>query len=87
MNEVLLINPETGVEYIDVPPKVAAAYLGISPTFVYEGLRKGCLPIGTAYEGNGGRWSYNIPIGRLKAYAHGADVTLMYKILDLLEVK
>lgn len=73
MDDKILINPNTGLEYTNVPPKVAAAYLDCAPTFIYEGLKQNVLPIGTAVKGEGGRYSYNIPIGRLKAYALGAE--------------
>lgn len=66
MNEKILINPKTNQEYRDVPPTVAAEYLGVALNYVYEGLKKQTLPIGSAVQSDKGRWSYNIPIlGRL----------------------
>lgn len=74
MNEALLINPNTGEEYVDVPPMVAAEYLGVALNFIYKGLQKQTLPIGAAVQSDRGRWTYNIPCKRLKAYASGIDV-------------
>lgn len=70
----ILINPKTGQEYTDVPPTVAAKYLGVALNFIYEGLKKQKLPIGSAVQSDSGRWTYNIPCARLKAYAHGTDI-------------
>lgn len=39
MNDKILINPQTGQEYYDVPPTVAAKYLGVALNFIYEGLK------------------------------------------------
>jgi hypothetical protein len=77
MNNSLLIDPKTGEEYISVPPKVAAEFLGVAITFIYNGLQQGRLPIGAAAQGAKGVWSYNIPIQRLKTYAAGIDVSLL----------
>lgn len=74
MNEALLINPDTCEEYVDVPPMVAAEYLGVALNFIYKGLQKQTLPIGAAVQSDRGRWTYNIPCKRLKAYASGIDV-------------
>lgn len=84
MNDKILINPKTHQEYTDVPPTVAAEYLGTALNFVYEGLKKQTLPIGSAVQSDKGRWSYNIPIDRLKAYANGTDISLLNKLLDSL---
>lgn len=46
MNEKILINPKTNQEYRDVPPTVAAKYLGVALNFIYEGLKKQTLPSG-----------------------------------------
>lgn len=46
MIDKILINPKTGEPYKNVPPKVAAQYLDITPEFVYNGLREQRLPIG-----------------------------------------
>lgn len=72
-NEIL-INPETGKEYVDVPPRVAAKYLNVSKDFIYDGLKQGRLNFGSAVQGSGGKWSFNIPVQRLKSYASGLDV-------------
>lgn len=85
MNEKILINPKTNQEYRDVPPTVAAKYLGVALNFIYEGLKKQTLPIGSAVQSDSGRWSYNIPIDRLKAYASGADLSLLTSLLTTFE--
>jgi hypothetical protein len=72
----ILINPKTGTEYIDVPPKVAAAYLDVGTPFIYEGLKQGIFPFGTAVQTKKGRWAFNIPIERLKAYKQAADMKI-----------
>lgn len=81
MNEKILINPKTNQEYRDVPPTVAAEYLGVALNYVYEGLKKQTLPIGSAVQSDKGRWSYNIPIDRLKTYASGADIAVSISLL------
>lgn len=75
MDDNILINPRTGQEYEDVPPTVAAKFLDVAPTYIREGLKQGTLPIGSAVQGKGGRWSYNIPVGRLKMYKSGLDIS------------
>lgn len=77
----LLINPKTGEEYVDVPPTVAAKFLGVAPTFIYNGLRQGRLPFGSAAQGDKGGWVYNIPAERLKMYATGIDISLLIQML------
>lgn len=77
----LLINPKTGEEYVDVPPTVAAKFLGVAPTFIYNGLRQGRLPFGSAAQGEKGGWVYNIPAERLKMYATGVDISLLIQML------
>lgn len=66
MKSELLINSKTGEEYVDVPPSIAAEYLGVALNFIYQGLQKHTLPIGTAVQSNKGRWTYNIPCERLR---------------------
>ena len=77
----LLINPKTGEEYVDVPPTVAAKFLGVAPTIIYNGLRQGRLPFGSAAQGDKGGWVYNIPAERLKMYATGVDISLLIQML------
>ncbi|MCH5298099.1 MAG: hypothetical protein J1E85_10595 [Ruminococcus sp.] len=84
MNNEILINSETGREYINVPATVAAKYLDISLRLVYDGLQKKTLPIGSAIQSDKGRWVYNIPINRLKAYANGIDVLQATEIIKLI---
>ena len=83
MNDEILINPETGQEYVDVPPRVAAKYLNVSKDFIYDGLKQGRLPFGLAVQGAGGKWVFNIPVQRLKAYACGLD-TQATELINLL---
>lgn len=64
--------------------QVAAKYLGVALNFIYEGLKKQTLPIGSAVQSDSGRWSYNIPIDRLKTYASGADISLLTVLLNKL---
>ena len=82
MNDKILVNPKTNQEYTDVPPTVAAEYLGVALNYVYEGLKKQTLPIGSAVQSDKGRWTYNIPIDRLKTYASGADISLLTTLLN-----
>lgn len=84
MIDEILINPKTNQEYRDVPPTVAAKYLNVGLNFIYEGLKKQTLPIGSAVKSDSGRWSYNIPIDRLKTYASGADLSLLTSLLTTL---
>lgn len=76
MNDKILINPKTGELYRNVPPKVAAQYLDITPDFVYKSMREQRLPIGTACQGKKGKWSYNIPVERLIAYATKCEIVI-----------
>ncbi len=85
MKDKILIDPNTGQEYIDVPPTVAAKFLDVALNFIYEGLKKRVLPIGTAVQSEKGRWTYNIPCQRLKAYAKGTDVLQISEFLNLLK--
>lgn len=78
--EELLINPKTGKEYVNVPPKIAARYLGVSEQFVYKGLKQGVLPFGTAVDA-GKEWMFNIPIQRLRVYKNGYDIDMLGAIL------
>ena len=83
MNNTLLINPKTGQEYDDVPPTVAAKFVGVALNFVHDGLKLKALPIGTAVQSEKGRWTYNIPCDRLKAYASGVDVLQTTQLLEM----
>lgn len=78
----ILIDPKTGEEFIDVPPTVAAKYLGVALNFIYDGLQKQVLPIGVAVQSDRGRWTYNIPVDRLKAYKQGADMNITTSLLN-----
>lgn len=83
-NKNILIDETTGKEYENVPPKIAAEYLGVAHTYIYAGLQQGRLPIGSAIKGEGGRWSYNIPVKRLKIYKNGFDDDNLIKLLNIL---
>lgn len=74
----ILINPKTGKEYENVPVTVAAEYLEIAPGLIRHGLIEKRLPIGTAFppQSEGGKWKFNIPVERLKAYANAEDLKL-----------
>lgn len=83
----ILINPETEREYENVPVKVAAEYLDIAPGLIRHGLIEKTLPIGTAFppQSEGGKWKFNIPIARLKAYANAADLNQAAEISEKLD--
>ncbi len=74
----ILINPNTGQEYENVPVRIAAEYLDVAPGLIRHGLIEKRLPIGTAFppQSEGGKWKFNIPVERLKAYANAADLKL-----------
>lgn len=79
--EELLINPKTGKEYVNVPPKAAAKYLGVSEQFIYNGLKQNALPFGTAVQTDKGVWTFNIPIQRLRIYKDGYDIDMLNGLL------
>ncbi len=69
LNSKLLINPDTGEEYVNVPVKVAAKFLDFPESAMYEALKQNILPFGNAVKPiNGTKWSFLIPIEHLKAY-------------------
>lgn len=76
----ILINPKTGQEYVNVPPKVAAKYLGVSEQFIYKGLKQKALPFGTAIDA-GKEWAFSIPVDRLKIYKNGLDLSMLNALL------
>lgn len=43
-----------------VPAQTAARYLGMSDNVLYEGLKNGDFPFGTATKGSKGRWEFDI---------------------------
>ena len=77
----ILMDPRTRAEYTNVPPKVAAKYLGVSEQFIYNGLKQGVLPFGTAVQTDKGLWTFNIPIERLKIYKNGLDLSMLNTLL------
>lgn len=53
----------------------AAKMLGMSPQAVRIGIQRGKLPIGTCWEGSGGRYYYyHITEERVKRYMEGKDL-------------
>lgn len=76
MTDSILINPKTGEEYVNVPSKVAAKYLGVSEQFIYNGLKQNILPFGRAVH-TGKEWVFNIPVNRLKIYKNGLDLNML----------
>lgn len=71
-DEKILIDPDTGEEYVNVPVKTAAKYLDFPYTALYEALKQDLMPFGKAVcPTNGTKWSFLIPVARLKAYAEG----------------
>jgi hypothetical protein len=82
-NENVLVDPKTGQEYINVPPRIAAKYLGVSKDYVYSGLKQGVLPFGTAVQSDKGIWSFNIPAERLKIYKNGMDISMLNQLINL----
>ena len=51
------------MELKKIPPVMAAEMMGKAPSFVYIGLQRGLLPIGTAVkkgQGRGARYNYYI---------------------------
>ncbi len=73
--------------YINVPVKVAAKFLDISQKNVYEQLKQGVCPYGTAVQTDTGSWMFNIPVDRLLAYASGTDISLLNNLIKNLEKK
>ena len=55
----------------NVPPRVAAKYIGESLLSIYYGLQQRAAPYGYAVEHPGKRWTYNISPGLLVAYKRG----------------
>lgn len=55
----------------NVLPTVAAKYINETPVFVRLGLQQNRLPIGSAVQNPGGKWSYHISPGLLVAYQRG----------------
>jgi hypothetical protein len=55
----------------NVPPKLAAKYLGAADLSVYYALQQGVAPYGYAVKNPGGKYSYQISPGLLVAYKRG----------------
>lgn len=49
-------------------PEQAGTIMGCSAQYIRVGLQKGVLPIGSAVNISGKRWTFNIPITKLAAY-------------------
>lgn len=71
-DEKLLIDPETGQEYKNVPVKIAAEYIGWHVPALYEALKQRVIPIGSSVlPTNGTKWSFCITPERLRAWVKG----------------
>ena len=60
-------------EYTNVPVEVAAKLLNVSKPFIYQGLQKGTLPIGTAVQISNEKYTYHISPGLLIDYIEGNE--------------
>jgi hypothetical protein len=61
--EILAVN--------NVPPRMAAKYLGAGALSVYYALQQGVAPYGYAVKCPGGKYTYHISPGLLVAYKRG----------------
>ena len=61
--EILAVN--------NVPPRMAAKYLGAGVLSVYYALQQGVAPYGYAVKCPGGKYTYHISPGLLVAYKRG----------------
>lgn len=59
--------------YTNVPVEVAAKLLNVSKPFIYVGLQKGTLPIGTAVQITNEKYTYHISPGLLLDYIEGTS--------------
>ena len=55
----------------NVPPRMAAKYLGAGALSVYYALQQGVAPYGYAVKCPGGKYTYHISPGLLVAYKRG----------------
>ena len=60
-------------DYTNVPVDVAAKILDVSKPFIYQGLQKGTLPIGTAVQITNEKYTYHISPGLLIDYIEGNE--------------
>ena len=60
-------------DYTNVPVDVAAKLLNVSKPFIYRGLQKGTLPIGTAVQISNEKYTYHISPGLLIDYIEGSE--------------
>ena len=60
-------------EYTNVPVDIAAKLLNVSKPFIYAGLQKGTLPIGTAVQITNEKYTYHISPGLLIDYLEGSE--------------
>lgn len=70
------INDEYILKLKRVPPQIAARYLGMSDNILYEGLKNGDFPFGTATKGTKGRWEYDIRPQALVNYNHSGHINM-----------
>lgn len=59
-----------------VSPQIAARYLGISDNIIYEGLKNGDFPFGTATKGAKGRWEFDIRPQALVNYNRSGHINM-----------
>lgn len=64
--------------YKNVPVSVAAEMLGVSQPFIREGIKTGSLPIGSAVQISGDKWSFQISPGLLREYITGSTSLKKY---------
>lgn len=74
VNRTADITDEEVLAYRNVPVDLAALYLGVSPMYIRCGLRDRDLPIGSAIQMSGNRWTYQISGPRLVAYHNASDM-------------
>jgi len=73
----MITDKEILENYINVPVKVAAQYLGWSAGAVMESLKQGIAPFGTSVRMSR-EWTYHIPAKLLVAYQNGKVPTNLY---------
>ncbi len=84
-----IIPPPTDAEILEqrnVPPYMAARYIGWGTSTLYRALQEGRAPFGFAVECDG-HWSYNISPGLLTKYKAGNLPTYRLKEVEDLAVE
>ncbi len=63
------------LKYDNVPPDIAAQYLGTSPQYIRIGLQRGRLPFGTSVDiGGKGKYTYQISPKALINWKNGTSI-------------